>query len=177
MVQFCATNVKCLLQCGRSKHWLLKNSCICKLFKDTQGFFTWQPRAALRKLRTEGDMGAAPVTMNLTRPPRDSCGSRFRECRSTDTTQTPQTTCVCSDRTSTWTLLKMSLSQMLFFLTMPSFISAYFLSTAKFSSHFLNGVVAPLWTWWENMNRWTFIVSSLFLKSWSSLKTRRQTLS
>lgn len=36
-------------------------------------FITWQPRAALRKLRTDGDMGAAPVTMMRTRPPRDSC--------------------------------------------------------------------------------------------------------
>lgn len=33
---------------------------------------TWQPRVALRKLSTERDMGAAPVTMTRTLPPRDS---------------------------------------------------------------------------------------------------------
>ena len=36
---------------------------------------------------------------------------------------------------------------MLVFLMMPSFTSAYFLSTAKFSSHFLKVVLAPLWTY------------------------------
>lgn len=33
-------------------------------------WLTWQPRAALRKVRMVGDTGAAPVIMSLTRPPR-----------------------------------------------------------------------------------------------------------
>lgn len=36
-------------------------------------FLTWHPRAALRKFRTVGEMGAAPVTMTRTCPPRDAC--------------------------------------------------------------------------------------------------------
>ena len=36
-------------------------------------FVTWQPIAALRKVRTTGEMGAAPVNMRRTRPPRLSC--------------------------------------------------------------------------------------------------------
>lgn len=55
--------------------------------------------------------------------------------------------CICWNRGVTCTLWKMSLSHMLFFLMMPSWTSAYFLSTAKFRSHFLKGVLAPLWTW------------------------------
>lgn len=47
----------------------------------------------------------------------------------------------------TCTLWKMSLSHRLFFRTMPSRTSANFLCTAKLSSHFLNGVAAPLCTW------------------------------
>lgn len=34
---------------------------------------TWQPRAALRKVRMVGDTGAAPVIISLTRPPRLAC--------------------------------------------------------------------------------------------------------
>lgn len=41
-------------------------------------FLTWHPRLARRKVRTDGEMGAAPVTITLTRPPRDSCRKYVR---------------------------------------------------------------------------------------------------
>lgn len=97
---------------------------------------TWQPRAARRKVRTVGDMGAAPVTITRTRPPRDS----YRRGRRKVYLEQMTSCAVSPERTGTCTLLKMSLSHRLLFLMMPSFTSAYFLSTAKFSSHFLKGV-------------------------------------
>lgn len=44
----------------------------CWEVREAAAFITWQPRTALRKVRTVGDMGAAPVTITRTRPPRDS---------------------------------------------------------------------------------------------------------
>lgn len=41
-------------------------------------FHTWHPRLARRKVSTFGEMGAAPVTITLTRPPRDSCRRQLK---------------------------------------------------------------------------------------------------
>lgn len=90
-------------------------------------------------------MGAAPVTITRTRPPRDSYSQDSAGLHS-GTSCLDHMTCVWSNRRRTCTLWKMSLSHMLLFLMMPSLTSAYFLSTAKFSSHFLKGVLAPLCT-------------------------------
>lgn len=93
-------------------------------------------------MRTLGDIGAAPVTITRTRPPRDAYRGEEGGAKFTLSKSLPGQFYL--ERIRTWTLLKMSLSHRLLFLMMPSFTSAYFLSTAKFSSHFLKGVLAPL---------------------------------
>lgn len=136
-----------MLLCKQTSHFTPPESTpvqtrLLREVREAAALATWQPRTARRKVRTVGDMGAAPVTITRTRPPRDS----YRRGRGKVYPEPINSRCSFPERRATCTLWKMSLSHRLFFLMTPSFTSANFLSTAKFSSHFLKGVVAPLWT-------------------------------
>ena len=66
--------------------WIKGHSCMCChrgnesfLIRISIPWLTWQPSAALRKPRTEGEAGAAPVMIIRSLPPRLAWGQRERE--------------------------------------------------------------------------------------------------
>lgn len=112
-----------------------------KRFSRKKTQLTWQPSADLRNFRTEGDIGAAPVTIIRTLPPMVS----YKWIRNH---QIKLPVLYCSGylrlEELTWTFLKTSLSKRLSFRIMPCFTSIIFIVAAKFNRNFFTGVFAPL---------------------------------
>lgn len=124
-----------------------------KRFSRKKPQLTWQPNADLRNFRTEGDIGAAPVTIIRTLPPIVS----YKWIRSHQIKLPilllpiillPILLLYCSGylhlEELTWTFLKTSLSKRLSFRIMPCFTSIIFIVAAKFNRNFFTGVFAPL---------------------------------
>lgn len=123
---------------------------------------TWQPSAALRKPRTDGDAGAAPVMIIRSLPPKLACKDTHIIQSNSSTAWAP---CPTGSASRTWILWKKILSHMLSLRITPRLTSAPFLLAAKFSSQRFTELLAwlKIWTTTERQCMWNTVVKNVFM--------------